>query len=409
MDWVGLGRWWIALALALATGCAVAAPDEEEERPSAKDDPRVAEIVAARCAEKELCGCEEPADGEACHDAVSSRWQDRVALGDERGLTFDPACLDLILTQVGGADCERPGLDDEALCRRFCAPYHGDLPEGASCEGDDPLVSNCAQGLTCADGTCTAPCEALVGLREGEACRTESWEYFDECGVRLYCDPDPGVCARLGEIGEPCGARDCVEGAYCDYETQQCLAGHDEGSGCRPDECVTGLYCHNVEPRTCEVYAELGESCDYGARCAPHLSCNEDAVCTEPADAGGYCTFSDKCAGGHVCDLDAETCLTLPITPGEPCADRKCGARLWCDTDASAAGVCTELAAHGEPCTGHDECESGLCPTGHCAFGPKLGEDCSQLGRCGVGLVCNGETCQATRTTAPAACVYEGW
>ena len=78
----------------------------------------------------------------------------------------------------------------------------------------------------------------------------------------------------------------------------------------------------------------------------------------------------------------------------------------------SSAG--TLLAARlaletGLACTGHSQCDTKYCPRGYCEPRPLLGEDCSQVGICAKGLVCDGLACVETDTRGPAECVYQGW
>ena len=415
MGWRRLACWLVVPAL-VACGSGSGSDGEgggsgDGGDPPELDDPRIGELAELQCEQIEACGCVGQLAVDACVPERVGNWQARLSAGFERGLTFDSACLDTILAEMDAAGCDTPVQGYEPICARFCAPYHGDVPLGEACTAHDPLVSDCAQGLSCDDGECKLPCTGVVGVREGEPCRNSEDDIFDDCGAEQYCDFNPDVCAPLGQLGELCFDRECVDTARCDLDTETCVPKSVEGEPCL-GSCAPGMHCFGGDgPAVCRPYSGEGGSCADGRICDPRLACmpGNDYTCEPMPGEGGYCGAPGLCAPDLLCDAMSQTCVAEPAA-GEPCVFlNDCGDDRWCDDSLGMPGVCQDLIPDGMPCSGAEQCESGSCPAGACATPGGLGDDCSVSRVCDVGLVCNGATCQTTRTRAPAACVYEGW
>jgi hypothetical protein len=146
-------------------------------------------------------------------------------------------------------------------------------------------------------------------------------------------------------------------------------------------------------------YDEFGlTDCAQGLVCAPKF-CEEGdcpSVCHDPcarSQAGERCR-DVPCADGLACDVEEDTCVTAPAL-GEPCVSGGgCGEGRRCDdaTDTCVSGSEEEPqgALPGEPCTGHSQCLSGMCPAGYCTALPGEGEPCTNA--CEEGLVCDDAT-----------------
>lgn len=427
MDWSRWARVAVAVSLggALVTGCTDddGAPsddaasetegtgDTEGETETEGEDDRLAMLAEVQCERMAACECgTEESDDEVCGGWLAARWEARIEQGEERELTFDAGCLDQIEGQVEAADCRWPGFGETPICASFCAVYHGDLPLGSACWADDPLVSDCAQGLACVEGQCREPCEALLGLSAGSSCRAEMGDEYETCKDGLWCSWETLSCEGLAPIGAACGngPAQCVPEAFCDWQTNTCVGAAQEGDACDQAQCALDLFCDwNNGTSVCRAYGQAGDSCD-GVPCGEGLLCSQSLVCAPPPGAGEVCA-NGGCAAGNVCDWEIQTCVALPDTVGATCLFADCSGGLWCDQSMDPEGECRDRTVTGEACTGHSQCETNYCPRGYCEVRPLLGEDCSEVGVCARGLVCDGLSCVETDTRGPAECVYQGW
>lgn len=426
------GTWLVLLATASVGACDVSrvGPSREELR----------SLIDTHCERVQACRCETPITAESCDEEITDRWNRRVRLGDARGLQYDAECFSTIVADLERDACYTPG-GSNPLCASFCAVYHGDKQLEESCEAVDELVSDCAQGLLCHEGTCVEPCTVLGGRQQGEPCVDPELGtgFFDDCAQGLACSWETGTCIPLATEGQSCADTQCSEDLYCNWQSGTCVRGLAEGEICDDAECAADLYCAWTEPGQlrCQAYATEGQSC-YDARCEDDLFCNQANVCVsapvagEPCLGGNFCgedlqcdfdanrcvelplagepcLNGSRCADGLRCDFDSSRCVELPLA-GEPCLQGECATEAWCQTTMEDPdGTCVPPVAVGEMCSGHRQCESGFCPNGFCWALPLEGEDCEGAEVCAPGLVCNGRTCEPTLTRAPAACTYAGW
>ncbi len=408
---------------AVAGGCQI-------EDPSAKDIDR---LLSAQCEQMETCRCAGSQDASAC-EVRHETWDDRIAYGRSLGLIYDPQCVSQIEARVQSQGCGEANTAQSDLCGEFCAVFHGNVALGEDCKGHDAVVSDCAQGMTCLDGTCVQPCDALGGLPEGALCRDDVGGQFDDCAPSLRCNsvsnrcavlPMPGDACPSGECtadawcnnqtgrcealpgeGEACGDSDCDSQSWCDWQANLCRPLAPQGAPCREAPCADELRC-DYDRDECRPRAQAGEPCaEVG--CVEGLFCGDGAVCQPPAALGESCE-NRPCEEGW-CDWDlGGRCVSLPDGEGQPCPSGECGGRLWCDSSNDPAGECRLRAPFGDPCSGHRQCETGFCPAGFCDELPAEGESCEMASACGNGLVCNGSTCVTALGRGSAVCSFAGW
>jgi hypothetical protein len=383
--------------------------DSETEGSASVVEERVAAFVTARCEQMAECGCAGASDVDACVETSDAIWASRLLAGEQRGLVLDEACLVDNLVALETAACRWPSTvyAGEHLCERYCGVFHGDRPAGASCDGYDAVVSDCAAGLMCSAGVCVEPCGPLTGLSVGQYCVAEGSGPFEDCTEAAYCDWQTTTCQTYATAGESCQSINCGPGLGCDWQTQICVSAPTEGESCLAVPCADSLQCsyENDGTARCRARGLAGESCTNVA-CAEGLVCN-GVTCEGPPGPGQPCP-SGQCSDGAVCDWDINLCRARPSL-GESCLFGQCADDLWCDSGTDPAGVCVSRKLNGEACTGHSQCADAYCPRGYCEARPAEGEDCTNLFICEPGLVCDGETCRSTDYRGPAACVYDGW
>jgi hypothetical protein len=398
------------LAISIAAGLVLAACNETDP---ARED--AARLVAQFCESATRCECASDLAKGSCEDNRTQLWDERIAEGRSRNLTYDLECFEAQVETAIEYGCWGAGKFEPHLCESFCAVFHGNHELGESCDGFDEVVSDCAQGLLCSDGKCVSPCGRLTGLGPGERCVTPEGQYIEECAEGLECSWDTQTCVVLvlPEIGQQCTG-ECAYGAYCDYNVYTCMPLLGEGANCLQAECGPELYCaYNYdgvnETAVCRRYAVEGESCaGPDVRCGSGLGCALDQICRAPGNEGEPCNGLG-CQDDLFCDSEFDRCIAAPTEAGLPCPFGTCGAGLWCDNSLVPEGVCATVIADGERCSGHSQCESGYCPAAFCLPRPALGEDCTGTGLCQYGLVCDGAACVEAAEAGPAACSYRGW
>lgn len=403
LDSVVRWRWLGGTALGVLATLAACVIDD-----SGPTSTELYRLIDTHCSSATACDCTwTQADEDTCTVELEARWKARLSEGQRRELQYDAECLASLTTQIEDRDCYWPG-GASPLCESFCAVFHGDRAEGERCEGNDHLVSDCAQGLLCQEGTCTAPCAALGGRQRGEPCANDMFGEYDDCAAGLWCSWSSGLCERQATQGQPCSSGECGEGLTCRWQTGTCEAAAGAGQSCDENECAAGLYCEWLgNGAYCQPYAEEGDNC-YQRSCADELWCNENDRCVPAPAAGQPCLWGSVCADQTLCDFATSTCVALPELD-EPCVQSTCATGSWCDTADVPEGICAARVANDEMCAGHRQCQSNYCPNGFCWARPGDGESCEGAGVCAEGLVCNGTTCEPTITRAPATCSYPGW
>lgn len=154
------------------------------------------------------------------------------------------------LTCRSTGTCGAPG-GAEASCRNVSAT------SGTPGDSDAPSVTyspDCAAGLTCVDGRCTA----RPGT--GDAC-TWSVEGGTCYAPGLTCTRNPandsGVCLTPSAEGTACDqVRGCVEGYYCNPFTKTCLPYAATGTDCEANAWQCADRCPKLGPDrwTCQPF-----------------------------------------------------------------------------------------------------------------------------------------------------------
>ncbi len=287
-----------------------------------------------------------------------------------------------------GASCEQldcaEGLRcDNALDPATCVRLGDD---GDSCAAD----SECATGLGCAGGRCTARLDDGVACVNGQdacngscsVCRPATvggahqcldrgaqgagCDDTDDCRSHFACAA--GACVPAGDVGATCTVDgDCRVGLGCDGTTDLCAVAPDAGGTC----VVGGVDCTEGEcvAGTC-VVAAAGSPCAADSHCEAAdrvcLGVPPAATCGAPPAVGVACSVGGACAEGAYCA--AGTCAVLPSI-GQPCgddqrsADPVCAAGAFCD---EPSGDCVGLFSPGQGCELGEQCASGVCANGTC-------------------------------------------
>ncbi len=331
---------------------------------------------------------------------------------DDGNLSNSDGCNDVCLKELG-----EPCIGDGQCASSFCDPA------GNICACDQS--SDCAAGLLCNllpnPNTCVAPGCGNGVLESGEGCDDGNLGVGDGCNA---------VC--LKELGEPCSGDVVCASTFCDTDGGVCAC--DENADCptgqvcdffgQPNACVNAGCGNNV--------LETGEGCDDGNLLA-NDGCN--AVCLleigEPCTGNVVCasTFCDPTDDTCECDQDADCpagnqCNTT-LNPNQcvpaGCGNMVLGAGEGCDDgnlvngDGCSAQCLIEI---GEPCTGDDVCDSGVCdptldvcvcdqdsdcPAGQLCDTAQMPPACVDA-ICGNGSIETGEGCDDQNTTAGDGC-----
>ena len=238
------------------------------------------------------------------------------------------------------------------------------LTYDAQCMGD--LIARydhhaCAAHGTENDLACADLCKPYYGTKG----------YAESCNWGAYAS-GPGFALSSDDCDQD---HTCLEG-IC-LPTCWLMEGVPEGDLCYNDgfylTCQAGLWCDSEGSRRCEPPLQPGDSC---------------------LNSGGA-----SCGEGNYCDWDAGICRENPRV-GESCDfSGECQADAFCDTNNG--WVCEALAAFGESCGGHDQCETGYCPNGLCGTKPSPGQTC--YGRCEGDLDCVDNVCVEA---VAAVCAY---
>lgn len=226
------------------------------------------------------CDCQYPngASLEHCLGQLTVNYDSLAQINLVEGLSFDGDCADKAADALKELACGVAVADPDAECEAPCKIWHGPVGKGGTCttiNGSD----NCKQGLVCDDDSaCVDPCAKpdVPGL--GEVCGP-----LLGCVDNAYCDTDllTPVCVALPAAGQPCTDDSlCAETLFCNAE-KVCTAPPGLGAECIDFQCAKDLYCDTtMNPGVCAAVPKLGEPCPLGLCAAPNV-CIAD-VCAEP-------------------------------------------------------------------------------------------------------------------------------
>jgi hypothetical protein len=363
-------------------------------------------------------------DGLACDDGDRCTTSDQCRSGACSG--------DLVICEAPSNPCLEVACDPDSGACTIEA-----VAEGSACDDGDA----CTQGETCVEGECEGEamdCSALDGMCKAGVCDPQT----GECQVAAF--PDGTVCddGEACTTGEACVAGSCggavqvPDGSLCDdedpcTETDACAAGSCLGqpkdcAGVSTSSCTIGVCDEEtgeclvvpIEDPACVCFgAEDGTVCDDGQPCTEDDACQGGLCLSAPVDCAA---FDDPCNQG-ACDASTGLCTKSPLAAGEPCddglactSDDVCddgvcaGAMLDCSgLDSSCqVGFCSEASGEceqqvvsdgtpcddGNVCTGHDDCDAGVCAgeidvCGMC-FDEEAGAACGDGDACTTNTAC---------------------
>ena len=275
---------------------------------------------------------------------------------------------------------------------------------GGQASGGPYYVQGAAGGYGAAcqvDANCTAPNYCIKGQcrplsQQGGVC---GWD--GDCLSPLKCIV--GACGNPGNIGAPCGSWEhCVAPLACwNGMCSQCTVSGTSattGSACCDDlNCQAPLFCilgtcrpiggdgchcgvdNDCESKVCEggtcvaggtcwetgTQAQLGGACRLNTDCMPPYVCL-NGMCSQAGQIGSPCYSFSQCSYGLACW--GYTCNQCTIAAGASsvvgstcCTDDNCSGGLYC-----ILGSCRWMAAIGETCGVHWDCESWNCAQGVC-------------------------------------------
>ena len=290
--------------------------------------------------------------------------------GEPRTLTFNamgeadvfaqkcPGFLDAACDAgLGGAACDAPPMLPSPSPLPECFPHC--FTEGQPCE----RTTQCAAGLACVGGACTA------GSVEGQSCQASA-----QCISGLECIG--GVCATGGTEAQKCErASECVSGLSC--VAGICTAGgFEKGQTCKASaQCVSGLACVDGVCADSESGRE-GQPCEQPSECVSGLQCTA-GVCTpgrlpwETGDVGQSCEASAQCKAGLAC-VEGKCAAGGSRAEGEKCAESaQCASRLCVDGACASNGPGSSPSAEDNSTGGGGarKDSSWPCEGGACGYG----------------------------------------
>ncbi len=182
-----------------------------------------------------------------------------------------------------------------------------------------------------------------------------------------------GSMARAGECMDPCAMSPCCAGCTCPPGATNCC------SWAGTCACPGGQVCE-PDSNPCTV-----ESCSFEDNCNPHCV-SEPIICAPPpchsgGCVDGECKYTDNCADGDPCTIDAcdgQSCLHPPTCPPLPCHSVVC-----------VGGACE----YTNTCTTEQPCAYAHCDAN---------------GACTIERGCNDENACTTDACIDDACVHTG-
>ncbi|MSQ82399.1 MAG: hypothetical protein EXR77_05700 [Myxococcales bacterium] len=242
---------------------------------------------------------------------------------------------------------------------------------GGACQDGDSCTVNdlCAQGL-CTPGTSKCGCvinSDCAKLDDGNGCNGSLF-----CNVMVtphVCQTNPAtvvVCPTAADSA--CKANQCdPKSAKCGFVLAKDSSPCDDGNPCTSgDGCDGGACIGGTKVCSCATTADCAAS-DDGDLCNGTLFCNKSKL-------------------PYQCEINPQSLVTCPSVGDTACLKNSCvKASGQCAPQAiNASGACD---ADGQPCTGDDHCQFGLCVAGTNTCLCKQDSDCKSFED---GNACNG-------------------
>ncbi|MDP6943095.1 MAG: calcium-binding EGF-like domain-containing protein, partial [Myxococcota bacterium] len=257
----------------------------------------------------------------------------------------------------------------------FCTSAADPCDDGDPCTTDscsvgpqicnhDPIPGCCHDASECEDDT--NDCTATVCFPDSNTCGQA--EIAGCCNLPAECDDSNPCTDDFCTALNNCHHRP-IEG--CCVSDSEC----SDGNECTTDLCAGGICifsqqigCCNPGESTGELMASCGpmpDECDLW-ECDPVGGTTGQCNLVE---GGGCCDDHDDCEDDNECTLNfcqvGNICKTLPLTTGGCCASNfNCSQGEYCNLGINA---CASKLGLGEPCTGDQDCETGICTVGECS------------------------------------------
>ena len=221
------------------------------------------------------------------------------------------------------------------------------------CDGGD--YQECDENYRCVARKDNAECEP-GDKKHGKRCRDGIWIDIeckgpDDCKGHEYCDD--GICRDKQHKCEV--NSECISGFYCDIENKTFVC--VEQICRRHEDCPTGQGCD---------YEEIG----WRDRDNAKTSCITWREF--------YCSDTDPCPEGWVCDRGSGKCVEALCGPDRPCQDDryvcedfKCVPRS-CEDRPDPTGYCMEEKGW------YGRCLEGVCVVMDCSFYPDPNMMCQE-------------------------------
>jgi len=309
--------------------------------------------------------------------------------------TLSPEDAADCLRAIDNNDCNILSKPIPAACLRV---WRGGVPNGGICQADtDCRVGRCAleaDGAAVCGGTCVA------FTPDGEPCAEDL-----ECIPGRVCRED--TCGPPGRDGDSCASNfDCGSELWCPQDEDVCRPQPTAGGACArrffgEDPCASLLVCADdgTGVDRCKTGQAEGDDCSFDNPCAPGLRCDDDTNrCIFVAAPGDECASTANCPLLLECVNRAGRFRCVP----RPALGEACSPLLPC-----AVGVCGDddvcvFLPDGAPCTGDDsvtirECQ-GFCDTdaGTCRDRLSAGAACDEDFQCQNGAFCDPDAAECT-------------
>jgi hypothetical protein len=344
-------RWWLALAVLVASACSRTITVYVDEPGAPASGPAGAAAGAAGAS----TGAAGAAAGAGPSDAAVSGQggggagaggSDGGTAGAGSGCAMDTDCpapdRSCAVSRCSGGLCEVVNAPASAMVPNVPADCHASI-----CDGSGRATSTVVDrtNVPASDGCSINACDAsgqkqAAPLAAGAACHA---------GPRAVMCDGAGTCVECNH------SKDCPSGLFCDAHhlcgSAQCTD-VDCGGACAP----CGLDKHCLVDSDCQSLAcDATTTTCIASRCQDH---RQDGDETDADCGGGTCP---GCANGQSCLLDQDckfqACDTLTLKCiSNQCADHRVDGT---ETDIDCGGVVCAACGVGRGCNSNLDCQAG--------------------------------------------------